>query len=373
MGDEKKEARPYKVSAKDWFDYTKNRNQIRSILSLDIGLGGGIPYGSTCIIGGMPKIGKTTIALQYAANGQNQYGSKVFYFPVENRVTYKVMSQVRGLLLDEDHFEFVFPPQIKNKKGEVIGNEKWPSETWWEVIGQTITDHPRSILIIDSISQLSSEKEISESIGYQDRGAGKKIESQFSRRFGDLILPNQVVVFMIAQIQSNTSGYGAATQMKIGNSFKHQADVTLFGKRIEKWDEKDGKILGHDMVVEVQESPNGSPYTTINIPLRYGYGVDDIKDVMTHAINWNIIVKGGSWFSLPFVEVTIDEKKDKNKEKTSKFLYVELNEEGKPKDTKYTEKDLIRMQGENGIRQWLMLHPEETKFLEDLVRKIVFG
>ncbi len=345
----------YEVSVGQLIETTKNREVIPCTLSSDIGLGGGIPLGAIVLIGGKPKLGKTTFALQCAANAQRLFGSDIFFFPAEGRLTNQTLAQVRGL--DHDKARVIRPPAIFDKKDKVIGHKKWHAQQWWDAVGETIINNPRSIIVMDSLASLSSEKEQSEGMGYQGRGDTQKLEAQFCRIFCDMVISNQVTLFLITQIQANTSGYGPTTQMKAGNAVKHYADVILFGKTFEKWDEQNGRILGHDMVYQVECSALGPPYVEIKIPLRYGYGIDNLKDIVTNAISWDLIQKAGSWFTLPYIEI----------EEGKEPIFVE-NPVDAPKDAKF-----IKFQGESQIRNWLLTHPIQAQAMESIIRTKVFG
>jgi recombination protein RecA len=347
------EEEAYRISAQQLYDRSSNRKVLNTCLSADIGLGGGIPMGSTILIGGRPKAGKTTISLQYGADAQKKYNAKVFFFNVEARLSKLVLSQIKGLLLDKDHFEVIMPPAIIDSDGNVIGNKKVGAQWWWTQIGEVLSNNPGSVVIVDSISALSSEREVSEGMGFQGRGDLQKLEAQFCRSFADLVVPSNITLFLLAQIQANTSGYGDPLQIKCGNAIKHSADGIMFARGIEKWKEdSSGRILGHDINFKIECSPMGSPFVETKVPLRYSYGIDNLQDIVNHCINWEIIKKGGAWYTLPFIET------DNN---------VEFHEEMQ-KDVKY-----LKFQGENNIRNWLLLHPEQSNILDNLIRKRVLG
>ncbi len=344
---------PCRYSADQLIDIFAGRPLITCTLSSDIALSGGIPIGATVIIGGKPKMGKTTFALECAANAQNNLGSKVFFFPIEGRLTHLTLAQVKSLKTDIDNFEVVMPPAIHDKSGKLVGHKKWHGQRWWDVIGETIQNNPKSILIIDSIAAMTSESELTEGMGYQGRGDIQKLEAQFCRLFGSMIISNYVTVFLITQIQANTSGYGAKTLLKVGNSVRHQGDVILHGENFEKWKEENGRIRGQDMLYRVEASALGPPYMDIRIPLRYGEGIDRAKDVMTHAVNWEIIVREGAWYKLPFVP-----------DVPTKLLdLAKIGKDEKP----------VKVQGENNVREWLIQNPKSLAQIETKIRSIIFG
>jgi len=256
----------------------------------------------------------TTISLQYAAYAQTHFGAKVFYFNVEGRLSRLVLSQIQNLSLAEDMFEVISAAPI-TKGDKVIGTKKLSGEDWWNEIGLCIQNNPGAVIIVDSIANMSSEKEFSENMGHQDRGGKNKLESQFCRKYGDLVSPMEITLFLLTHIMANTSGYGAPFQAKVGNDIKHQADIILFGKSMKKWDEVNGKVLGHNMIYTVEASAMGPPNVEIEVPLRYGFGCDNVTDIITFCINYDIISKSGSWFLLPFDENGKEPEDEKNKMK----------------------------------------------------------
>lgn len=344
----------FRISADKLIEQSKNRKIIPLSITADISLGGGVPLGCTVLIGGLFKSGKTTISMQYGANAQNLYGSKIFFYPIEGRLTSKIFDQIKNVKTDEDNFIVVMPPPIydsKNKE-EIIGYQKWTSPEWWTAIGNNIKDNPFSIHIVDSISAMASAGEASEDVGKQERGSLQKDQSQFTRKFGDLVVANRCTVFLIAQIQANTSGYGHPTQIKAGNSIKHQADVILEIMKTEKWKvEKEGMPpVGHDICVKCTESALGPPHVEFKVPLRYGVGIDTLKDLISSASNFDLIKVSGSWYNLPFKET-----------KDGKIEYTT------------DEKLFVKTQGENKTYQWFLIRPEAQKILEQKVKEIIFG
>ena len=59
----------------------------KTTLSLDIALSGGIPEGSSVLMSGKPKVGKTTLALHYVQQCHREDPTKkAFFFDVEGRL-----------------------------------------------------------------------------------------------------------------------------------------------------------------------------------------------------------------------------------------------------------------------------------------------
>ena len=105
---------------------------------LDISLGGGIKEGSWVMLSGDPKCGKTTTAMQIAANAQKE-GRHVLYVDAEGR-------------LKEMNFEV---PELDPEKMSVMQprGKPIPAEKFldWAYNEMTNPDNHGAVLIIDSI------------------------------------------------------------------------------------------------------------------------------------------------------------------------------------------------------------------------------
>lgn len=347
---------PYTMSGRKLFETRQARDLITSTISLDIGLGGGLPLGATVLLGGRAKSGKTSLSLDMASDAQKKYGCKVFFANIEGRLDNKVLSQSKNL--DLDNLEVIMGPAIydKKEKDKIIGHKKMGSAQWWQKIGTLITDNPRSIIIVDSISALSEDAELASGMGYMSRGGLSKLESQFMRQYGDLIVPNQVTLFLLAQVQANTSGYGEALVIKAGNSIRHAADCIMFIRSVDKWKgtTENARVLGHDINVRIECSPCGPPYINTIIPLRFGDGIDKSLDVGRNAITWDIIKSAGAWYILPF-------KKDNDK---PEIVNVP--------DDKEEQAEFVKIQGEENLRNWLVANPKHMLKIETIIKEKIF-
>lgn len=335
------------TSGHQFIESNKNRKILTACLSADIGLGGGIPQGCTILMGGRQKSGKTSTALTYGACAQKTCGSTVFYFNIEGRLDNKVLHQVPEL--DLDKFKIIMGPAITDSKDKVVGHKKMSSQEWWGLIGKTIIDNPNAFVIVDSVSAMSEASEIAEGMGYQSRGGLQKLEAQFTRQYADLVVPNRAVLFMLAQVQANTSGQGEALQMKCGNSLRFHADAIVFIRYVEKWvPDKNGRILGQDMVWRIEASPLGPPFVETKVPLRFGKGLDKETDIINNAVEWGVIKLAGSWYHIPF-------------------------EEGKEAVLNMESENKIKLQGVEQVRNWFNANKTSLDLIDQSIRKIVFN
>jgi recombination protein RecA len=261
--------------------------------SIDLGLNGGILSGTWSLISGLPKTGKTTLALSIiAASQKNEYNKDTkrhsYYIDVEGRLKSINLSGIVGI--DTNRMTV-----IKSEKGNILSAEKFLSIA--EKICHTC---PGSILIIDSLSALCAEKELIGDMDSQTRASGPKLIAQFCRKLANVVPINDITVIAIQHLMANTSGYGQPLLEDGGNKIQYQSDLKMRVKSIEPYKVGSGQNetrIGQIINWTVLFSPLGCvPGTTISSYLRYGMGFDNIREYIAQAIGFGIIDKKGAWY-----------------------------------------------------------------------------
>jgi len=255
---------------------------------LDIGLSGGIPEGSWVVFTGPEKCGKTTSALHFAANAQQEKygGRKIFYLDIEGRLKKMNLTGIPGLKLSKPHFN-----RIGSVKGKILNAQDYLS------IGEKIIhNEPGSVLIIDSFSALCTDTELTSELTDQQRADSQKLQAKFIRRTANVVPVNDIIVIGITHIMSNPSGYGAGKVEKTANAVKYQGDVKLHAKEIEAWMDAD-KQIGQIVNWQVVFSALGPPGAKIKSYIRYGQGIDVYAELVQVCSEIGLIKKGGSWYT----------------------------------------------------------------------------
>ena len=278
-------------------------DQERKIVSaspaIDFGLGGGIPEGSWVLLSGTPKCGKSTLALQIAANAQQQYGKQIFLGNVEHRINKKELLGIHGLNVDSVEI-------IQSQKGKILMAQDFLQE-----FTNIIKTVPGSILIIDSTSALCAEKEYTEDVTSQARNEGPKLLATFCRKMASIVPVQDVILVIIQHLIANTSGYGSPYYEDGGNKVQYQADIKMRCSSFQKWNltqADDTTRVGQVVNWQVITSALGPPGGKIQSYLRYGYGVDDIKEYISLGLDMAIIEKGAAWYTFGELKAQGEEK-----------------------------------------------------------------
>jgi recombination protein RecA len=270
--------------------------------NLDVPLGGGIPSGSTVIISGPEKIGKTTLVLAICAEAQ-KHGMMVFYHDVERRIKEMNLCGVEGLSLDPEKFMV-----ISSEQGHILTGEQHLS-----MAEKELKSIPNCVVILDSSSALCAESEMIADITGQGRNLGPKLFANFCRRVGNVIPVNNCIFIVIQHLINDTSGMGRGKMEDGGVKLQYQQDIKIRGLYKENWKVGSGeneKIVGQLVHWKVITAalPGNTPNTEVDTYLRYGIGIDKKKEYIQLATDLGVILKGGAWYTYGDIKVQGEEK-----------------------------------------------------------------
>lgn len=271
------------VKASDFTE--KSRKILKTILSLDIALSGGIPEGTVCLFSGKAKAGKTTLTLEILRNAILA-DKKAFYVDIERRCKKALLDTISDL--DTEKLQFI--------------QGSFSAEQWFNIIERTIKDNPGCVIVVDSLAQLSTLSELSEAVGDNKDMAGvPKLVSSFFRKNAQVIDDNNVILVFISQLQTNREPHGKKWIEKGGQAIQYACSVWLNVDYTKAWD-KDSDTnapAGHDIFLKVVSSALGCPFLPCSLPLRYGKGIDKHRDLAIQCENLGLIIKSGSWYEIP--------------------------------------------------------------------------
>lgn len=263
--------------------------------SINIGLGGGVPTGSWVILAGLPKYGKSSLALQIAANAQQEENGEreVYYLNAEGRLKERDVNGIHNLIRSKFHV-------IESSKEKILSGKEYLTAA-----EKICTMHEGCVVIVDSFANLLHEKEIAEGIGTSTRGGTAVYLSQFCRILGNVVPVMDNIVIGITHLMANTgSSYGGLVE-KGGIDIGYQVDVKMRAKKKEYWTDEKGKAVGQKNTWNIETSAlNSSPNQEIISYLRYGYGLDNICELIDLAVGLGLIEKTaqGGWHTLSFLE-----------------------------------------------------------------------
>lgn len=259
---------------------------------LDRALNGGVPTRCLAIVSGPKKVGKTTTILQLAKSFLDD-NRKVVYGDFEYR--WKKMNAEGVKDLDADRITFVRSEEREENKESIIltAEDKL-------LILATMMKSPEfygSLFIIDSLSALCP-KDVMESdeISGSRRSTTPKLITDFIKQIAPYIQINNLTVVCIVHLIANTSGYGSPFKEDSGNYVQYQCDVHLRTTKNPVKIKDGDKDIGQSIVWDIITSANGSPQEKVESFIRFGYGIDDITELIEDGVDCGVVSKGGAWY-----------------------------------------------------------------------------
>ena len=280
-------------------------------LTLDLALGiGGVPRGRIVEIYGPEASGKTTLALHIAASAQKS-GGEAAYIDVEHALE---PAYARALGVDID---------------SLLISQPDTGEQALDIAESLVRSGAVDVVVVDSVAALIPRTELEGEIGDSVVGVLARLMSQAMRRLAGAISKNNCTVIFINQLRQKIGVmYGNPETTPGGLALKYYASVRIDVRRVESL-KAGGEIIGNHTRAKVVKNKVAPPFREAEFDIMYGEGISRIGEIVDLGVKLEIIDKGGAWFT------------------------VEGN----------------RIQGRDGVKQYLLDNPDVRERIETRIRE----
>ncbi|PIP13158.1 MAG: recombinase RecA [bacterium (Candidatus Stahlbacteria) CG23_combo_of_CG06-09_8_20_14_all_34_7] len=246
---------------------------------IDAALGiGGVPRGRIVEIYGAEASGKTTLALQIAAQAQKNGGIAAY--------------------IDAEH---ALDPQYAQKLGVDIDNlyisQPDTGEQALEITEMLVRSGSVDIVVIDSVAALTPKAEIEGDMGDSHMGLQARLMSQALRKLTAVINRSKTSVVFINQIRYKIGViFGNPMTTPGGLALKFHSSIRMELRRVTSIKSGEEEI-GNIIEVKVVKNKVAPPFKRAQVSIYFGEGVSREGEIVDMATNLNIIEKTGAWYA----------------------------------------------------------------------------
>lgn len=290
-------------------------------LTLDIATGiGGLPRGRIIEIYGPESSGKTTLALHCIAEAQKLGGDAAF--------------------VDAEHaLDPVYAANLGVDVDSLIVSQPDFGEQALEITEQLVSSGAVDIVVVDSVAALVPKSEIEGDMGDSHVGQHARLMSQALRILASTINKTNCIVIFINQLREKIGVmYGNPEVTTGGRALKFYSSMRIDVRKIEQLKGAGSEFIGSRTRAKIVKNKVAPPFKSAEFDIMYGEGISKVGEILDMAVQYDIVHKGGSWFS--YGDRRLGQGRDNVKEiiKNEPELAAELEQKIKDKIAEDIEK-----------------------------------
>lgn len=276
-------------------------------LLIDRALGvGGFPRGRIVEVYGPESSGKTTLTLTAIAQAQKRGGLAAF--------------------IDVEH---ALDPQYAQRLGvnldDLLVSQPSSGEEALQICETLVRSNAIDVVVLDSVAALVTKQELAGEIGDSTVGAQARLMSAAMRKLTSFISKARTVCIFTNQIREKVGVmFGNPETTPGGRALKFFSSVRVDIRRIGQIKATDGTVQGNRTRVKIVKNKVAPPFTEAEFDIMYNEGISSSGSLLDLAIEYDLILKRGSWFSYNGNQLAQGRDAAKEALKADPALYEEL-------------------------------------------------
>lgn len=244
------------------------------VLSLDLDLGGGLPFNKIIEICGPPNSSKTSFVLNLIKQNPDCVCA---YLDIDNNINYNYLETL-GIDMDS-----------------LIISKPESAEQVIQIVETLISNKAVDIIVIDSIATLISQDELNSSMS---KAIKTNTITETIKKLSSLTYKSDCVMVLINQIRNDLKSKKYGSEIAIADrALNSYASIRLDIRQTNELHHYD-QIIGVKLKVSIKKNKTAlKKGDGIAIKHYFDSGIDTIDDLLELAINAHILEKKGSWYN----------------------------------------------------------------------------
>ncbi|MCV3743437.1 recombinase RecA [Ureaplasma sp. ES3154-GEN] len=239
----------------------------------------GIPVSRITEIFGNESSGKTTIALQTAAECQKS-GGKVAFIDMEGS------------------FDITYAKKLGVDTSRLIIAQPTTGEIAFDMIETLLKTNNINLIVVDSVAAMIPENEFLNDMNETAMGAHARLMSKGLRKIQPLISRSNTAILFLNQLREKINTFFGNPEMTTGGkALRFYASLRIETRKADLIKDGTNKI-GVKTKVTVIKNKLAAPMQSCYIDIFFGQGFNSNNEIIDFAIQYGVIRKNGSWFYL---------------------------------------------------------------------------
>lgn len=249
-------------------------------IQIDHAIGvGGFPRGRIVEIYGPESTGKTTLALHTIAQAQKKGGICAF--------------------IDAEHaLDSAHAQRLGINIDDLIISQPDYGEQALEIAEMLVRSGAIDMIVIDSVAALVPKAELEGEMEDVHVGLQARLMSKALRKLTPIVHKSNTTLIFINQVRQNINSMPMAPKETTtgGKALKFYASVRIEVRRIGSLKHQDVHI-GNRVQIKVAKNKVAPPFKVAEVDLLFNEGICKELDLLDVAIEKDVVVQSGSWFS----------------------------------------------------------------------------
>lgn len=272
---------------------------------VDTLIGGGLSEGKILRLYGDPGAGKTTLMYWMLLSAMDRGAICVFFDPEvsfdHDRLA--VLAKTRGIKIDPGRLLIAYPDHIDD-----LFKQAYQFMGGYHPVPKSYSSRPTFkeplVLFVDTISNVPTKGEYDHMAAMRDHKKHKKVEGMMGRarilRLEMRRVRKQLGLYGAAMVLNEQSMasfnmFGPSKTTSGGDAFKFGSDTSIVvGASSAFQDEETNETVGQIVRIRSEKARKAKPKGTVEIPLYYDTGFDEIESLYLFLENHGLLPRSGT-------------------------------------------------------------------------------